>query len=79
MVVKVQEEGQEGLDRSACHCSLMSYHTSEVLPLTVDILLAHGKGQVMEQSCQGQAFKAKLHYVCNSACMENCCSSICTF
>lgn len=53
-VVKVQEEGQEGLDRSSCHCSLMSYNISEVLPLTVDMLLAHGKGQVMEQICQGQ-------------------------
>lgn len=55
MVVKVQEEAQEGSDRSSCHCSLTSYNTSAVLPLTVNILLAHGKGQVMEQSFQGQS------------------------
>lgn len=48
MVVKVQEEGQEGSDRPSCHCSWTSGNTPEVLPLTLNILLAHGKGQVVE-------------------------------
>lgn len=34
MAVKVQEEAQEGSDRSSCHCSWTSGNTSEVLPLT---------------------------------------------
>lgn len=34
MVVTVQEEAQEGLDRSSCHCSLAGCNTSQVFPLT---------------------------------------------
>ena len=54
-VVKVQKEAQEGSDRSSCHGSLTSYNTSEMLPLTVNILLAQGKGKVMQLGCQGQS------------------------
>lgn len=70
-VVKVQKEAQEGSDRS-CHCSLTSYNTSEVLPLT-EHAVSTWKGQGNAAWLSGTEH-LKLNYIVfaigKSACMQ---------
>jgi len=82
-IVAVQKEAQEGSDHHhITHCSLTSYNTSELLPLTVHILLAQGKCKVMQRSSQGKSTSSQIALyfsIRKSTCMGNCCSSTDTF
>lgn len=60
MVTKVQEEAQEGLDRSSCHFSLASYNTSEVLDCGHTVSMWKGPNSGAELS---EAEHLRLHYI----------------